>query len=88
MESSDVNHTTEAGNSVTKASRVRVEDRITLGATWSWKWEMEGKKKEASFVSVLIPQGLTAPDITSFSERHPSWEYTASISYWFLYSPQ
>lgn len=69
MEPSDVNCTTKAGNSVTKDSRVRVEDRVSLGVTWSWKWETEGKKEEDRCVSVLTPQGLTEPGITSFSER-------------------
>lgn len=69
MEPSDVNCTTEAGNSVTKDSRVRVEDRVSLGVTWSCKWKKEGKKEEGRCISVLISQGLKEPGITSFSER-------------------
>ena len=81
MEPSDVNCMTRQENSVTKDSRIRMEDRVSLGVAWSWK----GKRKERKKVGVSLYWQHTRLDWAwgyklFWEVRAPSWEYTASIS--------
>lgn len=44
MKPNDVIVQTKEENFVTKDSKIRVEDRVSLEVTWSWKWEKGGEK--------------------------------------------